>query len=185
MKKNRKNVSNAEKVIVFIRDTLLSAVIALLIFIVVIQFFQVGVVDGESMMPTYENGQRVLIKKRFKTINRNDVIAFSYQQPQDDFYQETYTVNGMAPADDYQLGELHIKRVVGVPGDSVIIEDGSTYINNNLISTTTVIPLVDQNYILGDNQYFIVGDNYDNSYDSRQHGPITPDEIFGKVLTGS
>lgn len=96
----------------------------------------------------------------------------------------------------YQLenGDIHFKRVVGLPGESVRVENGRVYINNQRLDEpylaadempTQQIADVDATHplsaTLAENEYYILGDNRGASYDSRHHGPVTSDSIVGRV----
>lgn len=94
----------------------------------------------------------------------------------------------------YQLdnGDIHFKRVVGLPGESVRVANGRVYINNQRldepylaadelpaqIAVGATNPL---SATLAENEYYILGDNRDASYDSRHHGPVPSDSIVGRV----
>ena len=82
-------------------------------------------------------------------------------------------------------GTVYIKRIVGTPGDQVNIEsNGSIFVNNielkiKNVNNTNNGDLFDIK--LSENEYFLVGDNRDNSFDSRMFGPISSDRIIGKA----
>lgn len=94
----------------------------------------------------------------------------------------------------YQLdnGDIHFKRVVGVPGDVILIIDGGVLVLRDGIlvgsapsdgpQLTDGLSAENENRtILGDDEYFIVGDNLRASFDSRHHGPIPADHILGRA----
>jgi signal peptidase I len=122
-------------------------------------------VDGESMANSYHTGDKVLIS-HFAALTGNvehgDVI-----------------VCDMA---DMRV----IKRVIAVPGDKLVISDGSVYLNGELLDEDY---LADDTYTggdvdvtLGDDEYFVMGDNRDVSLDSRMEGCIAADAIKGRVF---
>ncbi len=159
----------------FIKDFATTVVIALLIYLFISIFFRVGQIDGSSMSPTYENGNHVLINRRAHDFEAGDIVAFKYGDIEDKYFEDTYNLDST-----YQ-NSLHIKRILGLPKDKVTIKDNKVYINDKWKSTTK-IKLEDQEYTLGDNEYFVQGDNVNDSYDSRMHGPIADDEIYGKII---
>ncbi len=121
-------------------------------------------VDGESMLPTLENGEVLLLKKFDKSIERFEIVVINYS------------------------GTKIIKRVIGLPGESVEYIDNVLYINKekveeNFIDVNTAdfsLSKIDFE-IIPDNYYFVVGDNRSNSADSRVLGLISSDDILGTV----
>lgn len=118
-------------------------------------------VDGDSMKNTLKNGDILLLYK-LGSINRLDIIVL----------------------DEEKDNEKIIKRVIGLPGETVAIKKGKIYINDKVI---------DDEYAYGetsdydkdtleDDEYFILGDNRLISKDSRYFGPIKENEIKGKIV---
>lgn len=129
-------------------------------------------VIGVSMEPELYNGQEVFINRFtyfFTKPKSSDVVVF---RP-----------NGNKNAHYY------VKRVVAVPGDSVIISDGILYVNDTLYSDSVIAdkienPGIAENIIiLGDDEYFVIGDNINNSEDSRSSnvGVVKKEYIIGKA----
>lgn len=117
-------------------------------------FFSLAVVDGDSMNPNYCSKDIVLINY-LSRVDKDDVIVFGQDK-------------------------LFIKRVVGVPGDNLLIENQKVYINGEFIENTngdfTYSGLIEEAY------YFVMGDNRDNSLDSRHMGLIQKDIIIGVTI---
>lgn len=145
----------------------------LVLTFLVIQFVgQRTVVQGSSMENTLMDGDNLIVDKltyRFHEPNRFDVVVFPYQQGKDTYY---------------------IKRVIGVPGDSVYIDDaGSIYINNELLiegfgKEAILDPGIAQDMIyLGAEEYFVLGDNRNASADSRDPsvGVVNREDIVGRA----
>lgn len=132
---------------------------ALLIYIFL---FQISIVEGESMMPTFRNGDRLVIDKltyRFASVRHGDVIVF-----------EAVDVDKMPrrPKD-------YIKRVIGLPGEKVEIFDGSVWVEGQKLdekfgatySDTFPDPRARHTFVVPPHQYFVMGDNRGFSKDSR------------------
>lgn len=148
-------------------ETLLGAIVlAVIIILFVARAFTV---DGPSMQPTLHTGERLLIDKityRFREPNHGDVIVFRY------------------PSDPNQY---YIKRVVGLPGDEVRISGGLLYVNGVSIQEDyTNGPTHGEfgPYIVPEHHYFVLGDNRNNSEDSRSRrvGPVPRDLVVGRAV---
>jgi len=134
--------------------------------------FQPFVVEGSSMEPAYHSGEYLFIEKVSYRVNepeRGDVIVFKYPNN---------------PSINY------IKRIIGLPGETISIKEGRVYINDQLLSepyltpeTKTIVdkdPSASYEITLPKDNYFVMGDNRDHSSDSRS-GWLLPDEyIVGK-----
>ena len=149
--------------------------LAFLIVVVVIpiRLFVVSpfVVDGESMHPTFENLDYLIVDELvydFKTPARGDVIVFRYPGNPSVFY---------------------IKRIIGVPGETVAIDHGIiTVTAADGTRQTLAEPYIvnedatyTKNVILSADEYFVMGDNRPNSSDSRVWGPLPKKNIIGRV----
>lgn len=150
-------------------------ILALLIIIVVIplRVFVVSpfVVDGESMHPTFENLDYLIVDELvydFAKPARGDVIVFRYPKNPSIFY---------------------IKRIIALPGETVAINRGVVSVTETSGATVTLAePYVvneDATYTnkvtLAAGQYFVMGDNRPNSSDSRVWGPLPAKDIIGRV----
>lgn len=121
-------------------------------------------IEGSSMMPTMQEGEYVLINKLayyLEDPKRGDIIVLHY--PRD-------------PSRDF------IKRVIGVPGDTVDIENGQVTVNGQIIDEPYInsAPSYNGNWTVPDDQYFVLGDNRNNSSDSHTWGFLPRDHIVGK-----
>ena len=136
--------------------------------------FRIYVAEGrwipsESMVPTLQVGDRLIIEKvtpRLTGIERGDIVVFR------------------PPASISQKDDL-IKRVIGLPGDTISIKKGTVYINGTALNEPYEAekPLADfKPYKVPENSYFVMGDNRNDSYDSRYWGPVSADQIIGKAL---
>ncbi|MDE1919689.1 MAG: signal peptidase I [Patescibacteria group bacterium] len=149
--------------------------LALLIIVVVIpiRLFIVSpfVVDGESMHPTFENLDYLIIDEllyHFQAPARGDVIVFRYPGDPSIFY---------------------IKRIIGLPGETVSINHGAVTITTVAGAKLTLAePYImnedatyTKNISLNPDEYFVMGDNRPNSSDSRIWGPLPAKDIIGRV----
>ena len=160
--------------------TLLSAVIiASLIRAFVVEPIRV---DGTSMTNTLQDGEIVLVSKLdylFGKMQRNDVVICRYPGRID------RSINlGAALALDSHT--LFVKRLVALPGDTVEISGGTLYVNGEAVPNPEKMGSVPYDYplrLLGEDEYFVIGDNRRTSHDSRADdvGPISRDAIMGKV----
>ncbi len=137
-----------------------------LAFTVSYLFFGQVLQQGFSMAPYINDGNIVLVNRLYKTIfplDKQDVIAF------------------------YNNGQESIKRIYGLPGETITISNGNFYIDDIQIESedlkNSLSSNIEQNVKLGENEYYVLGDNLDSSKDSRfaDVGNIARDDIIGKV----
>lgn len=158
---------NKKKIVSELIDWLKAFLVALIVVLITMQFILVAQIDGRSMEPTLTDGQHVITARHFTSYDRDDIIAFNF------------TMNP-GTADEYQ--EFHVKRIIGMPGDKVTVDGKQVYVNDQLVIEDGERDYGKASYKLTDTQYFVMGDNYDVSYDSRMHGPIEEDDILGEVV---
>jgi signal peptidase I len=138
--------------------------------------FQAFRIPSESMVPTLLVGDRVLVNKvsyKLHEVHRGDVVVFRRPEKLQD-------PSGTEPED-------LIKRVVAVGGDTVVARDGVLYVNNRPMTEPYVQPgtgtfQLDEAVTVPDGQVFVMGDNRQNSQDSRYFGPIPTDSIIGRAF---
>lgn len=152
--------------------------------------FQTYQVDGTSMVPTLQNNDRLIVWKVPRTWAR--ITGHDYIPKRGDIIIFTENLSSLGQGSDKQL----VKRVIGLPGDEVVVKDGivtiydSTHPNGFDPDTTlpygksTKIPTSPGNIDdkLGPHQLFVMGDNRPVSEDSRSFGPINADQIIGKLV---
>lgn len=158
----------------FFLDTLEVIVFAIgIFFFIYLLIMRPHKIDGESMMPNFNNGEYLLTEKvtyYFRNPERGDVVVFT------------------PPVTDL---DEYIKRVIAVPGETIMVKGGHIYINGNLLNESYIADTVPttggsfltegQVYKVPDGEFFVMGDNRQNSSDSRYWGPITKKEISGRA----
>lgn len=168
-------MSIIKMIIEFVMDVLETIVFIGSLFIVTYLFImQPNQVKGASMEPIFESGDYIFTSKvtyKFRGFERGDVIVFKSPKNPDIEY---------------------IKRVIGLPGDKIIIQDGHIYINNVLIEENYISAntnLWEGGYVkegvptaISTEELFVMGDNRSRSSDSREFGPISIDSVIGQVF---
>lgn len=147
-----------------IKDSI-SFIIIILTIILVRLFIVTPVrVDGPSMNDTLHDGDILLLDKYDNKYERFEIVVFNYN------------------------GERLIKRVIGLPGEVISYKNNKLYINGNKIEDnyglgyTEDFELKDLNLTkIPDNEYLVIGDNRNDSLDSRYFGTISKDKILGSV----
>lgn len=168
----------------FIREWVVPILVAFVIFLCISVFFRLGEIDGSSMEPTYSDGNKVLIAKHPLVLEKGDIIIFTYTKEMEAFYQDYLITNNLyVTGSPSTVGEMHVKRIVGVPGDEIVIKDNILTINGEVYETSMNEIVEDQSYTLESDEYFVVGDNTGNSFDSRLHGPVKVEDLYGKLIT--
>ena len=161
-------------------SSLLIWIIGIIILVKIVQAFiiQPFIVDGASMLPTYHNQEFLLVDKlsyRLKNPERGDVMIFKLYENNNNPYE----------------GKHLIKRVIGLPGERVVVKDGTTTIYNKAYPNGFLLeePFVtykdlqkNADVTLDEYHYFMMGDNRAQSYDSRDWGALDQVNIKGQVL---
>lgn len=148
-----------------------AALAGVTIFLVRYYLFKPFYVKGQSMEPSFYEKEYLIIDEltyRFRVIERGEVVVFRAPIDRQDYY---------------------LKRVVGLPGERVRVEDNKVIIYNQAYPQGVV---VEEKYLeedtpgavtvnLGPDQYYVLGDNRDASFDSRRFGPVNRGDIIGRA----
>jgi signal peptidase I len=151
---------------VWTRDLLIAIGLAL---VIIVFLYQPVKVEGTSMAPLLSDQERIFINKfvyRFEPIQRRDVVVFWY------------------PLDH---SKSFIKRVIGLPGESVEIRQGTVYVNGRAIDEPYVPTQYEDLSDYGPmrvpkDSYFVMGDHRISSNDSRVFGPVASKFIYGRAV---
>jgi signal peptidase I len=158
--------------------------IAILLNTFVLQSYQV---DGQSMEPTLQNDDRLIVNKVPRTISRID--GHQYVPHRGDII-----IFNMDSVPGFVGQKQLIKRVIGLPGEHVVVKNGRVNIYNPAhpegfdpddsggYKTSSPISFGDVDTVLAANQLFVCGDNRPNSEDSRSFGPITTNQVVAKLV---
>lgn len=150
-----------------LRDVIEAGVMALILFVLLQATIQNTVVEGQSMEPNLVDGQRLLVNKlayRFSEPARGDIVVIKSPRG---------------------TSEKLIKRVVGLPGETVELRNGRVYVNGRLLEEYYHPYVGVHSYppaSVPPDHYFLLGDNRDHSGDSRVWGSVHKDLIIGRVL---
>ncbi len=147
-------------------------VIVILTYLIITYVGQRTVVSGSSMEPTLSDGDNLIVDKisyRFSDPKRYDIIVFPYKYADNTYY---------------------IKRIIGMPGETVQIKDGYVYIDGELLSSDIYgaevmdsAGIAADPILLGEDEYFVLGDNRNHSSDSRDPsvGILTRSDLIGRA----
>lgn len=156
-----------------IRDMVVYFLIVLTVSVLIVIFVaQRTVVEGSSMNPTLTNGDNLIVNKityKFSEPKRYDIVVFPYQHRKRTYY---------------------IKRIIGLPGETIQIDrEGNIYINGEILHEDYGKEVIldpgraSDPITLGDDEYFVMGDNRNDSSDSRDHmvGNVKKKDFIGKI----
>lgn len=163
----KQDLSKSNKIYKILRFIYIPAIIVVAYYVST-NWYQVSLIRGDSMSPAYHNLQFVLIDRHSDLYNYGDVVAFRCEK----------------------LDAVLVKRIAACPGDQVIIRGGTLYVNE---VTSQVFPqdglfeysgLASDVVYLGNDQYFMIGDNLEESKDSRyaEVGTVNRKDIVGKII---
>ncbi len=170
-----KDIDGVDSYKTFIWDSIkVIAIAGITVFLIRYFLFKPFYVKGQSMEPTFEENQYLIIDEltyRFREPERGEIVVFEYPDIQKEYF---------------------IKRVIGLPGERVKVSDGKVTVYNHehpegIVIDESYIPkdvltLGEKNLTLGVGEYFVLGDNRMNSYDSRRFGAVDRKKLVGRVI---
>lgn len=150
----------------FIVDMVETLVLAVVLFIGINAVSARVRVDGFSMRPTLDDGEFVLVSKlsyKFSEFKRGDIVVFHFP---------------LNPEEEL------IKRIIGIPGDHVRVEGNQLYLNGELMSEDYIAeaPLYSGDWTVAEGYLFVLGDNRNNSNDSKDWGLLPQENVVGKAV---
>lgn len=156
----------------FFRTALAIGLLLAVTFVILNFLGQRVSVDGNSMLPMLSNGDQLLVDKisyRFSDPERYDIVVFGLKEDSSIHY---------------------IKRVIGLPGETVQIIDGAIFINGQVLGEPYGLEVMQdakrasEPIVLGENEYFVLGDNRNDSKDSRSQevGNVNRSQLMGKAF---
>jgi len=164
-----------KKIKTVITDYVLTLVIFSSVFLIIYFFVgQLFEVTGESMTPSFQDGEQLLAEKisvNFSNLKRGDVVVFK---------------------NPFENNRLLIKRIIGLPKEKFQITDGAVYINENKLQEDYLSErmytkggrILEENfeYTIPENSFVVLGDNREKSTDSRNWGYVKKDMIIGRAV---
>jgi signal peptidase I len=175
---------------VLIRELVETCLLALLIFLAVRSAVQNFKVEGESMLPSLENGQYIIVNKlAYAQLDLGKFDWIPFFDPGDNPMRHVFGIPKRGDVVVFRsptnADRDFIKRVIGVPGDRIEIRNAVVYVNDEplvepYITGRTGCPCGP--WVVEPGKYFVLGDHRNNSSDSRVFGVIPEDNIIGKAL---
>jgi signal peptidase I len=150
----------------FVLDLLETLILSVILFLVINAVSARVRVDGFSMRPTLEDGEFILVNRlayKFGSPKRGEIIVFR---------------SPVTPDEDL------IKRVIGLPGDEIVIREGQVYINGNLLQEPYIAasPIYSGAWQVLDGYLFVLGDNRNDSSDSHSWGLVPMPNVVGRSI---
>ena len=161
--------TDKDKIKSWFREILLYAVFFLIVTIILTKVLLIGTVSSGSMEPTLKVGNKILVNAlayAFKEPQRGDIILFEFES----------------------LQAIFTKRIIGLPGEKVSFQKGEVYIDDELLREEylqeDVNTLSIQSFVVPEGCYFVMGDNREESLDSRfwKEPYVTEESIMGRVV---
>ena len=150
----------------FFLDVVETVVLAVILFIGINAVSARVRVDGFSMRPTLDDGEFLLVNKlsyKWNDFSRGDIVVFHFP---------------LNPEEEL------IKRVIGLPGDHVVVRNSRVYVNDELVQEGYIeqAPLYTGEWFVTQDHLFVLGDNRNNSNDSKDWGMLPMENVVGRAV---
>lgn len=169
MEENKKkiNIYKIRDFLILLRRCLCAMCIGLIFGLAIKDFVYITVINGNSMNNTLKNKEIGLIINRFNKYGRGDIVVADITEPEG----KSVSI---------------IKRIIGMPGDYIQINDGYVYVNDEQIDEPYIPEEMNTKFMskimLGPGEYFLMGDNRNASYDSRLYGVVKYEQLRGELV---
>jgi signal peptidase I len=173
-----------------VTEVLLIIIVALAVFMLVQSTMGHFQISGSSMEPSLYNGEHILVDRAtYYHVNRgwaSHIIPFLKWRGDSGYIFHAPNRGDIVivhPPEDASISEDLIKRVIAIPGDTVEVKQGLVYVNGHALKESYIKEPPSRNMALQHvpaDSYFVMGDNRNNSNDSRFFGPVPSENIIGK-----
>jgi len=163
---NEENIPEKPNLLGVLIDILETLLLSVVLFFLINAVSARIRIDGSSMEPNLHHGEFVIVSKinyRFGEPERGDVVVFDFPR---------------------NITQEYIKRVIGLPGEHIMVEDGNVYVNEIILSEPYLImePRYEGEWVVPEDTLFVLGDNRNNSSDSHTWGMVPMNNVIGEAL---
>ena len=163
---NEENIPEKPNLLGVLIDILETLLLSVVLFFLINAVSARIRIDGSSMEPNLHHGEFVIVSKinyRFGGPERGDVVVFDFPR---------------------NITQEYIKRVIGLPGEHILVEDGNVYVNEIILSEPYLVmePQYEGEWVVPEDTLFVLGDNRNNSSDSHTWGMVPLNNVIGEAL---
>ncbi|MCK4489217.1 MAG: signal peptidase I [Anaerolineales bacterium] len=163
---NEENIPEKPNLLGVLIDILETLLLSVVLFFLINAVSARIRIDGSSMEPNLHHGEFVIVSKinyRFGEPERGDVVVFDFPR---------------------NITQEYIKRIIGLPGEHILVEDGKVYVNEIMLSEPYLImePQYEGEWVVPEDTLFVLGDNRNNSSDSHTWGMVPMNNVIGEAL---